>query len=83
MCCFPALLRLRDGVPVFDDQPRGVRDVIFQQTHCKIAIAFERSVDDSLMLERNRFARIGLSPRYLKIAGEWRDHILFARTVED
>ncbi len=35
------------------------------------------------VLERNRFARIGLSPRYLRIAGEWRDHILFARTAED
>ena len=35
------------------------------------------------VLERNRFSRIGLSPRYLRIAGEWRDHILFARTAED
>ena len=35
------------------------------------------------VLERNRFTRVGLSPRYLRIDGEWRDHILFARTVED
>ena len=35
------------------------------------------------VLERNRFARIGSARSYLNIAGEWRDHILFARTVED
>jgi len=29
------------------------------------------------VLERNGFQRYGLAPRYLKIAGEWRDHVLF------
>ena len=29
------------------------------------------------VLERNGFERFGLAPRYLKIAGEWQDHILF------
>jgi ketosteroid isomerase-like protein len=29
------------------------------------------------VLERNGFTRIGVAPRYLKIAGEWRDHILY------
>ena len=33
------------------------------------------------VLEKNGFERIGLAPRYLKIAGEWRDHILFQRVV--
>jgi ribosomal-protein-alanine N-acetyltransferase len=35
------------------------------------------------VLEKNRFLRIGLAPRYLQIAGAWRDHLLFQRTVED
>jgi ribosomal-protein-alanine N-acetyltransferase len=35
------------------------------------------------VLEKNRFVRIGLAPLYLHIAGEWRDHVLFQRTVED
>jgi ribosomal-protein-alanine N-acetyltransferase len=35
------------------------------------------------VLEKNRFTRIGLAPRYLRIAGAWRDHLLFQRTGED
>ena len=34
------------------------------------------------VLRRNNFTEIGLSRRYLFIAGAWRDHILFARTAE-
>ena len=29
------------------------------------------------VLERNGFVRIGMAPKYLRIAGEWQDHILF------
>ncbi|GAA2442610.1 GNAT family N-acetyltransferase [Agromyces soli] len=35
------------------------------------------------VLERNGFTRIGLAPRYLRIAGEWQDHVLFQRLLED
>jgi len=35
------------------------------------------------VLQRNGFERIGLARRYLHVAGDWRDHILFQRTVED
>ena len=35
------------------------------------------------VLERNHFTRIGIAERYLFIAGQWRDHVLFQRTAED
>jgi [ribosomal protein S5]-alanine N-acetyltransferase len=41
------------------------------------------NVASQRVLEKARFARIGLAPRYLHIAGAWRDHLLFQRTVED
>jgi [ribosomal protein S5]-alanine N-acetyltransferase len=34
------------------------------------------------VLEKNGFERIGIAPRYLLIAGEWRDHLLFQRTID-
>jgi ribosomal-protein-alanine N-acetyltransferase len=34
------------------------------------------------VLEKNGFERYGLAKRYLLIAGEWRDHILFERLVD-
>jgi ribosomal-protein-alanine N-acetyltransferase len=35
------------------------------------------------VLERNRFAHIGVARHYLRVGGEWRDHVLFQRTAED
>jgi ribosomal-protein-alanine N-acetyltransferase len=34
------------------------------------------------VLQRNGFERIGFAPRYLRIAGEWRDHVLFQRLAD-
>lgn len=41
------------------------------------------NVASQRVLERNPFHRIGLAPRYLQIAGVWRDYLLFQRTVGD
>ena len=41
------------------------------------------NVGSQRVLEKNRFTRIGVAPRYLLIGGAWRDHVLFQRTVED
>jgi [ribosomal protein S5]-alanine N-acetyltransferase len=35
------------------------------------------------VLRATGFTEIGLAPRYLRIAGEWQDHVLFQRIVED
>jgi ribosomal-protein-alanine N-acetyltransferase len=40
------------------------------------------NVASQRVLEKNRFERIGLAPRYLQIAGEWRDHLLYQRTAD-
>lgn len=34
------------------------------------------------VLRRNGFTEIGTAPRYLKIAGEWQDHLLFQRLAD-
>jgi [ribosomal protein S5]-alanine N-acetyltransferase len=38
-----------------------------------------RNVRSQAVLRRNRFVAFGLAPAYLKIAGEWHDHVLFQR----
>jgi ribosomal-protein-alanine N-acetyltransferase len=47
------------------------------------AAALVDNIASIRVLEKNRFAHIGIAPHYLRIAGEWRDHVLFQRTVED
>jgi ribosomal-protein-alanine N-acetyltransferase len=41
------------------------------------------NVASQRVLARNGFARFGLAPRYLKIAGEWQDHLLFQLLSDD
>jgi ribosomal-protein-alanine N-acetyltransferase len=41
------------------------------------------NVASQRVLEKNGFERIGLARRYLRIAGEWRDHVLFQRTADE
>jgi ribosomal-protein-alanine N-acetyltransferase len=35
------------------------------------------------VLARTGFTRYGLAPRYLRIAGEWQDHVMFQRLADD
>ena len=35
------------------------------------------------VLAANGFERIGMAPKYLRIAGEWQDHLLFQRILFD
>jgi ribosomal-protein-alanine N-acetyltransferase len=40
------------------------------------------NVPSQRVLEKNHFEPIGLARRYIQIAGEWRDHLLFQRTAD-
>jgi ribosomal-protein-alanine N-acetyltransferase len=41
------------------------------------------NVPSQRVLEKNRFERIGLARRFLRIDDEWRDFLLFQRLVDD
>ena len=41
------------------------------------------NVASQRVLERTGFERIGLAPRYLRVDGAWRDHVLFQRILHD
>jgi ribosomal-protein-alanine N-acetyltransferase len=41
------------------------------------------NVRSQRVLVKNGFRRIGLAPRYLRIAGRWQDHVLFQRLSDD
>jgi ribosomal-protein-alanine N-acetyltransferase len=59
--------------------------------HCFAALGLHRieiairpeNVASLRVVEKLGFSRIGLARRYLHINGMWRDHELFALTVED
>ena len=34
------------------------------------------------VLDKNQFTRFGLAPKYLKIAGQWQDHVMYQRIIE-
>lgn len=36
-----------------------------------------------VVLQRNGFERYGFAPRYLRIAGEWQDHVLYQRVNDE
>lgn len=41
------------------------------------------NVSSQRVLEKNGFRRIGLAPRFLRIAGAWRDFLLFQRLADE
>jgi ribosomal-protein-alanine N-acetyltransferase len=41
------------------------------------------NVASQRVLRKNGFQEIGIAPRYLFIAGDWRDHLLFQRLSDD
>jgi ribosomal-protein-alanine N-acetyltransferase len=59
--------------------------------HCRVELELHRLQAATLVhnaasqrtLRSAGFQRIGMAPRYLLIAGEWQDHILFQRILED
>ncbi|WP_081234718.1 GNAT family N-acetyltransferase [Clavibacter tessellarius] len=42
-----------------------------------------RNAASQRVLARTGFTRYGLAPRYLRIAGEWQDHVMFQRLADD
>lgn len=73
----------------------GGRGLATQAVQEVVAIAFEElrlhrlqaatlidNVASQRVLEKNGFEPVGLARRYLRIAGDWRDHLLFQRTAD-
>lgn len=46
------------------------------------AATLEHNLGSQRVLEKNGFEAIGRAPGYLRIAGEWQDHLLFQRLLE-
>ncbi|MGH3383922.1 MAG: GNAT family N-acetyltransferase [Nocardioidaceae bacterium] len=59
--------------------------------HCFFTLGLHRvevairpeNVASIRVVEKLGLRRIGIAPRYLHISGDWRDHVLFAVTVEE
>lgn len=52
------------------------------ELHRLEAATLVENVASQRVLEKNGFERIGLAPRYLLIAGAWRDHVLYQRLAD-
>jgi len=51
--------------------------------HRIAAATLLHNVRSQRVLERNGFARFGVAPRYLQIAGKYQDHALYQRLADD
>ena len=56
-----------------------ILDIAFNELglHRVEAGTIPHNVRSRAVLERNGFVRFGYAPSYLKIAGEWQDHVLY------
>lgn len=66
---------------------RGIIGTAFSELglHRIQAATLLHNTGSQRVLERNGFVRIGVAPRYLRIAGRWQHHVLFqlVGTAED
>jgi len=71
--------RARNGRGLATRAVGAVAEVAFGELelHRLEAGALVDNVGSHRVLEKNRFTRIGVAPRYLHIGGAWRDHVLF------
>lgn len=67
----------------------GLLDIAFAQPPVGIALhrvqanIIPSNLASLRVAEKCGFRREGYAPRYLKIAGEWQDHVMTAKTVEE
>lgn len=56
-----------------------IKRIAFEQLglHRLEAGTLKHNIRSQKVLERNGFERFGLAPNYLKIAGQWQDHVLY------
>lgn len=72
------------GHGIATEAVRLVLDICFggEGLHRLEAATLVDNLASQVVLQRNGFTEIGLAPRYLHIAGAWRDHLLFQRLAD-
>lgn len=74
----------RNGRGLASRAVAGAIEIAFGELglHRLEAAALVGNIASQRVLEKNGFERIGLAPRYLLIAGAWRDHVLYQRLAD-
>jgi [ribosomal protein S5]-alanine N-acetyltransferase len=75
----------RNGRGLASAAVRNIKEIAFRELglHRIEAGTLVHNAASQRVLERNGFARFGLAPRYLRIAGRWQDHAMFQVLNED
>jgi ribosomal-protein-alanine N-acetyltransferase len=76
--------RERNGRGVATSAIAAICEVAFGELelHRLEAGTLLHNVASQIVLDRNGFVPFGVAPEYLRIAGSWRDHVLFQRTAD-